>query len=42
MEEERNVRMGDKPTDSLTTEFREHFEDVVWAIVNSPEFTTIP
>lgn len=42
MEEERNVRMGDLPTGSLTTEFREHFEDVVWAIVNSPEFTTIP
>jgi hypothetical protein len=42
MEEERKVRMGDPPTERLTPEFRERFEDVVWALVNSPEFTVIP
>ncbi len=42
MEEERKVRMGDPPTTRLTTEFRERFEDVVWALVNTPEFSVIP
>ena len=42
MEEERRVRMGDPPTERLRSEFRERFEDVVWALVNSPEFTVIP
>ena len=42
MGEERNVRIGDPPTEWLTAEFRERFEDMVWAIVNSPEFSIIP
>jgi hypothetical protein len=42
MEEERMVRMGDPPTERLKPEFRERFEDVVWALVNSTEFTVIP
>ena len=42
MEEERRVRMGDPPTTRLTTEFRERFEDMVWALVNTPEFSIIP
>ena len=42
MDEERKVRMGDPPTARLTTEFRERFEDMVWALVNTPEFSVIP
>ena len=42
MEEERKVRMGDPPTSRLTADFRERFEDMVWAILNSPEFSVIP
>lgn len=42
MEEERKVRMGDDPTEALQPAFRERYEDVVWALVNSPEFKLIP
>ena len=42
MEEERRVRMGDPPTARLTADFRERFEDMVWALLNSPEFSIIP
>jgi hypothetical protein len=42
MEEERRLRMGDEPTTRLTTEFRERYEDLLWSLVNSPEFTLIP
>lgn len=42
MEEERNLRMGDEPTKRLTPEFRERFEDVLWSLVNSPEFVLMP
>jgi hypothetical protein len=42
MEEERMVRMGDPPTQRLQPAFRERFEDVVWALVNSSELTVIP
>jgi len=42
MEEERSVRMGDPPTERLTADFRERYEDFVWAMVNSPEFMVIP
>ena len=41
-EEERVVREGDPPTGRLTSAFRERMEDVVWALVNSPEFVFIP
>ena len=42
MEEERKLRMGDEPTNRLTPEFRERFEDALWAMVNSPEFVMVP
>lgn len=42
MEEERRLRLGDQPTARLKPAFRERFEDVVWAIVNSPEFVLVP
>jgi Protein of unknown function (DUF1553)/Protein of unknown function (DUF1549) len=42
MEEERRLRMGDAPTNRLTTDFRERFEDTLWAMINSPEFVMVP
>ena len=42
MDEERKLRMGDEPTKRLTAEFRERFEDALWAMVNSPEFVMEP
>lgn len=42
MEEERRLRRGDPPTHRLTPAFREAFEDVLWALINSPEFVMIP
>ena len=42
MEEERMVRMGDAPTETLKTEYRDRFEDALWALVNSPEFKLLP
>jgi hypothetical protein len=42
MEEERRLRMGDEPTRRLTKEFRERFEDGLWALLNSPEFVVLP
>jgi hypothetical protein len=42
MEEERKLRMGDAPTKRLTPEFRERFEDALWAMINSPEFVMVP
>jgi Protein of unknown function (DUF1553)/Protein of unknown function (DUF1549) len=41
-EEERVVRRGDPPTGRLTPAFRERMEDVVWVLVNSPEFVFLP
>ena len=42
MEEEQVVRDGDPPTARLKPEFRERMEDIVWVLVNSPEFIFIP
>ncbi len=42
MEEERKMRMGAEPTKRLTKDFRERFEDTIWAMVNSPEFVLMP
>jgi hypothetical protein len=42
LEEEKAARAGDPPTYRLTPEFRERMEDIVWALVNSPEFVMLP
>ena len=42
MQEERLVRMGDEPTEALQPAFRERYEDVIWALVNTPEFMLVP
>lgn len=36
------VALGEHPTDRLTTDFRERVEDVMWALINSPEFVVVP
>jgi len=42
MEEERKLRFGDQPTARLTKDFRERYEDMLWALMNSPEFAMVP
>ncbi|MBI4662998.1 MAG: DUF1553 domain-containing protein [Verrucomicrobia bacterium] len=42
MEEERRLRMGEAPTERLKPEFRERYEDLLWSLFNSPEFTLVP
>ena len=42
MEEERNLRLGDKPSGRIEPKFRERLEDALWAMVNSPEFVMVP
>ncbi len=42
IERERAARAGDPPTSRLTAAFRERMEDVVWALINSPEFVFVP
>ena len=39
---ERAVQDGDPPTASLVLDWRERMEDVIWALVNTPEFVFIP
>jgi hypothetical protein len=42
LESEKAARAGDPPTARLTPAFRERMEDVVWALINSPEFVFVP
>jgi hypothetical protein len=42
MEIERQVRLGDPPSERLQTDWRERMEDFIWALLNSPEFTFLP
>ncbi|MCX6597113.1 MAG: DUF1553 domain-containing protein [Acidobacteria bacterium] len=42
MREEREAQLGEPPTARLTPEFRERYEDALWALVNSPEFVLLP
>ena len=36
------VRLGDIPTKKLKADWRERFEDGLWALLNSPEFIFVP
>jgi hypothetical protein len=42
IELERTMRNGDPPTAKLEGDWRERMEDMVWALVNSPEFVFVP
>lgn len=42
MEMEKLARAGEPPTKRLTAEFRERMEDVLWVLINSPEFVFVP
>jgi hypothetical protein len=40
--QEAEVRRGDPPTIRLETGWRERMEDMLWAILNTPEFVVVP
>ena len=42
LEEERRVRHGAQPSARLSPSFREVYEDLIWSLINSAEFTLIP
>lgn len=42
IELEKRAREGDPPTTALLPEWRERLEDVLWAVLNSPEFVHLP
>lgn len=39
---QQRVARGELPTARLTDDFRERVEDVLWALINSPEFVVVP
>jgi hypothetical protein len=42
IEMEKRAREGDPPTTALVRDWRERFEDMIWALLNSPEFVHLP
>lgn len=42
IEMEKRAREGDPATVALKTDWRERMEDMVWAVMNSPEFVYLP
>ena len=42
IELEKRAREGDPPTVALQTDWRERMEDMLWALMNSPEFIALP
>ena len=42
IEQQRRARLGDPPDPALQPQWREAYEDVVWSLMNSPEFLWIP
>jgi hypothetical protein len=42
IEMERRAREGDAPDPRLVPQWREAYEDVVWSMINSPEFVFVP
>jgi hypothetical protein len=42
VERQHRAMQGDEPTQRLRGDWRERVEDLVWAIVNSPEFVFVP
>lgn len=36
------VEAGDPPSARLSDDWRERYEDLLWALVNSPEFPFVP
>ncbi|QDU82887.1 hypothetical protein Pla110_46500 [Polystyrenella longa] len=42
IEYEDKIQIGDPPTTLLETDWRERAEDMLWALLNSPEFVLIP
>ena len=42
LELEKEIRAGDAPTVRLETDWRERMEDMVFVLINSPEFVWVP
>ncbi len=42
IEEQHRAAVGDPPDPRLAPQWRECYEDFVWAVINSPEFVLVP
>jgi hypothetical protein len=42
LEQEKSARAGDPPTEKLNTEWRQRLEDILWAMLNAPEWAFSP